>query len=211
MVKRTDRSDYPQNEAITRDIDQALQELDKAGLATDLEALTDLETELGMQEIDLDEAELDAIPADQTDNDWDTDDDGIQDNLEEDVGPELLVDSRPQELTESYGTGLQGYPTDRAGRYSRWSETHLQNEPDAVLTGGDVDANYEQAGVVGDEAVGGTVATPDQDIVDELASAVGIEMDDRSFLRTNDMLEQRDDRRWELDPKSSEDYEERRE
>ncbi|MGJ5672775.1 MAG: DUF6335 family protein [Nostochopsis sp.] len=27
----------------------------------------------------------------------------------------------------------------------------------------------------------------------------------------NDMLEQRDDRRWELDPKSSEDYKERRE
>jgi len=35
-------------------------------------------------------------------------------------------------------------------------------------------------------------------------------MDDRSFLRTQDILEDRDDRRWELDPKSSEDYQERR-
>jgi hypothetical protein len=75
------------------------------------------------------------------------------------------------------------------------------------LTGGDGDANYEQADAVGDEAVGGTVATPDQDIIDELGAAVGLEMDDRSFLRTNDILEQRDRQRWELDPQSSEDYE----
>ncbi|HEY9894555.1 MAG TPA: DUF6335 family protein, partial [Candidatus Sericytochromatia bacterium] len=60
------------------------------------------------------------------------------------------------------------------------------------------------------EAVGGTVATPDQNVVEELAAAVGIETDDRVFLRTNDMLEERDDRRWELDPMSSEDYQQRR-
>ncbi len=35
-------------------------------------------------------------------------------------------------------------------------------------------------------------------------------MDDGTFLRTNEILEQRDDRRWELDPTSSEDYQERR-
>ncbi|WNZ27985.1 hypothetical protein HJG54_32160 [Leptolyngbya sp. NK1-12] len=131
--------------------------------------------------------------------------------MEDDEDTEELIDDRPQALTESYGTGLQGQPTDRAGRYSRRSDHHLYNDPEPVLTGGDIDANYEQASVVGDEAVGGTVATPDQDVVDELGAAVGIEMDDRSFLRTGDMLEQRDDRRWELDPKSAEDYQERRE
>jgi hypothetical protein len=50
-----------------------------------------------------------------------------------------------------------------------------------------------------------------QDIVDEIGAAVGIEMDDAAFLRTSEMLEQRDDSRWELDPKSSEDYGNRRE
>jgi len=47
----------------------------------------------------------------------------------------------------------------------------------------------------GDEAVGGTVSTPDQDIVDEIGAAVGLEMDD-TLLRTNEILEERDDRRW---------------
>jgi hypothetical protein len=48
-------------------------------------------------------------------------------------------------------------------------------------------------------------------VTENLEKAVGLEMDDRSFLRTNDMLEQRDDQRWELDPSSSEDYQQRRE
>lgn len=78
------------------------------------------------------------------------------------------------------------------------------------LTGGDIDAAWQQADAVGDEAVGGTAATPDQNVTEELEAAVGLEMDDRSFLRTNEKLEQRDDRRWELDPTSSEDYQERR-
>lgn len=214
MVKNTDRPDYSQNQAITPNVDADViragigpedNTLDEARAGADLENLADLETELRMQEIYLDETELDAIPTDEISDDFDTDA-GIEDNT--DVEP--IVDNRPQERTESYGTGLQGHPNDRAGRYSRWSETHIQNKPDATLTGGDVDANYEQAEAVGDEAVGGTVPTPDQDVVDELASAVGIEIDDRSFLRTGEMLDQRDDRRWELDPKSSEDYEDRR-
>jgi hypothetical protein len=36
-------------------------------------------------------------------------------------------------------------------------------------------------------------------------------MDDFAFLRTNEILEERDDSRWELDLKSSEDYQDRRE
>jgi hypothetical protein len=48
-------------------------------------------------------------------------------------------------------------------------------------------------------------------VTEDLEKAVGLEMDDRAFLRTNDILEKRDDRRWELDPESSEDYQQRRE
>jgi hypothetical protein len=171
-----------------------------------LEELKDLEQEVGLQEVYLDEAALDNIPADTSDDNYDVDDDGVDDDLD----AEEQISDLPQEVTQSYGTGLQGQPSDRAGRYSRRSDNQFYNNPDATLTGGDIDANYEQASVVGDEAVGGTVATPDQDIVDELGAAVGLEMDDRSFLRTGDILEERDDRRWELDPKSSEDYSDRR-
>ena len=79
------------------------------------------------------------------------------------------------------------------------------------VTGGDIETNQYQAEVVGDEAVGGTAGTAEQNVTEYLEKAVGLEMDDRSFLRTNDILEQRDDQRWELDPSSSEDYQQRRE
>ena len=80
----------------------------------------------------------------------------------------------------------------------------------AATTGGDIYTNRYQAEVVGEEAVGGTTPTPDQNVTEELEKSVGLEMDDRVFLRTYDILEERDDRRWELDPQSSEDYQERR-
>ncbi len=138
----------------------------------------------------------------------------------------------PQEVTESYGTGVKDLPGVNIGDIDAeelaeytistpslataeedaiWHESdRLEDEVGATptLTGGDIDARWEEAATVGDEAVGGTAPTPDQDIVDELGAAVGLEMSDRAFLRTTEILEQRDDRRWELDPMSSEDYEE---
>lgn len=86
---------------------------------------------------------------------------------------------------------------------------HTVNE--SIITGGDVDANLEQAEVAGEEAVGGTSPTPDQNNVDELAASVGTEVFDREDQYATDELGQRDSQRWELDPKSSEDYQERRE
>jgi hypothetical protein len=168
-------------------------------------ALPDIEAEIGLKQVDLDQMAIDTVAVEDIGDDLDADNDGVVDAVED----QEEVSNLPQEFTQSYGTGLQGQPGDRTGRYSRRGE-HLLNKPDYTLTGGDVDANYEDAEAVGEEGVGGTVETPDQDVVDELAAAVGIETDDRSFLRTNDMLEERDDRRWELDPTSSEDYQERR-
>lgn len=141
----------------------------------------------------------------------------------------------PQEITESYGTGVhepsefnigEGTMLDELAEYTIttpgltaadedavWGEVATadidQVSASPVLTGGDIDAAWDQAATVGDEAVGGTVATPDQNIVDELGAAVGLEMDDHAFLRTNEILEERDESRWDLDPMSSEDYEER--
>jgi hypothetical protein len=156
-------------------------------------------------EVPYDPAMLETIASDDTDDNLDVDDDGGAGDLDREIISDL-----PQEVTQSYGTGLQGQPADRAGRYSRRTEQHVENDVDFTLTGGDVDANYDDAATVGDEAVGGTVATPDQDIVDEVAAAVGLELDDRTDVRMTAILEDRDERRWELDPKSSEDYEQRR-
>ncbi|MEH1825821.1 MAG: DUF6335 family protein [Nostoc sp.] len=117
----------------------------------------------------------------------------------------------PQEITESYGTGVKDLPGYNIGGSSIRAERDEYTETSPELTGGDVDAYWQDADAVGDEAVGGSTATPDQNVTEELETAVGLEMDDSEFLHTNDILEQRDGDRWELDPKSSEDYQNRRE
>jgi Family of unknown function (DUF6335) len=60
-----------------------------------------------------------------------------------------------------------------------------------------------RAEVNGDEAVGGTTAVPSQNDTEALAEAVGIVVDDDTPLDTEEMLEERDLDRWELDPASA--------
>ncbi|XHX77924.1 MAG: DUF6335 family protein [Stenomitos frigidus ULC029] len=141
----------------------------------------------------------------QADNAPDADSELSTNELNTDLFVEPDSGDLPQEMTESYGTGVHDQPGFAAGR-----RINNFNEAGPTLTGGDLDANYGQADAVGDEAVGGTAPTPDMDVVDEIGAAVGLEMDDRAFLRTNEILEERDARRWELEPTSSEDYNDRR-
>jgi hypothetical protein len=69
-----------------------------------------------------------------------------------------------------------------------------------MLSGGDVDADWRSADSVGDEAVGGTVATPDQDVVDQLGRAVGVVRDPAEEIRTSEeILRERDRRRWQME------------
>jgi hypothetical protein len=209
MTEKVNDQDFEENYEAAREEAEAdiIDELGIEALAEPTpEELDKLAKGIGLEEVDIDSDAIDMMPAGDTGDNFDNDDD--VENQEDD---EANVTNLPQALTESYGTGLQGKPSDRAGTYSRRSDSELANDADPILTGGDIDANYEQASVVGDEAVGGTAVTPDQDIVDELGAAVGVEIDDYTDVRINDLLEERDDRRWELDPKSSEDYEERRE
>ncbi|HEV8675961.1 MAG TPA: DUF6335 family protein [Methylomirabilota bacterium] len=64
------------------------------------------------------------------------------------------------------------------------------------LSGGDVDADWERAASVGEEAVGGTVATPDQSVVDDLGAALGVPRAPDEALRTSsEILDARDRRR----------------
>lgn len=79
----------------------------------------------------------------------------------------------------------------------------------AELSGGDVDARWDQAESSGEETVGGSVATPDQDIVDEIGASLGVQYNDDEELKAVDKIEERDRNRWELDPASSDDYRDR--
>jgi len=78
-------------------------------------------------------------------------------------------------------------------------ETEEAELPDrARLTGGDVDADWRRADDVGEEAVGGSVATPDQDRVDDLGRALGVPRAPDEEIRTStEILEGRDRNRWE--------------
>ena len=78
-----------------------------------------------------------------------------------------------------------------------------------AITAGDVDANWVAAETVGDEAPGGDNPTPDQDVVDEIGRALGVEYDDDEELQGGDEIAARDHDRWELDPASSDDFDER--
>ena len=76
------------------------------------------------------------------------------------------------------------------------------------LSGGDIDADWGGADV-GDETVGGSSPTPDQAIVEEIGEALGLTYQDNEPLHATEKVVERDRKRWELDPASSEDYNDR--
>lgn len=97
----------------------------------------------------------------------------------------------------------------RSGRRELLEKYAEHTETSPALTGGDVDADWESAYSVGDEAPGGDNPTPDQDIVDDIGRAVGVEYQDNEELKGEKKLLERDKHRWELDPASSDDWEDR--
>jgi len=76
------------------------------------------------------------------------------------------------------------------------------------ISGGDLDASWQTANVAGEEAVGGSAPTPDQDVVDELGMAAGLIYEDDEPLNSDAKILDRDRNRWELNPASAEDLEE---
>lgn len=79
------------------------------------------------------------------------------------------------------------------------------------ISGGDLDASWQTANVAGEETVGGSAPTPDQDVVDELGAAAGLHYEDDEPLNSDAKILDRDRNRWELDPASTDDEEEDRE
>ncbi|HEX9986210.1 MAG TPA: DUF6335 family protein [Thermoanaerobaculia bacterium] len=87
----------------------------------------------------------------------------------------------------------------------------LQNDglADLTITGGDVDAQFEGAQFSGDESAVSSMTTPDQNVVEEIGSAMGISYADDEELKVGEKERSRDIRRWELDPASSDDWQDR--
>jgi hypothetical protein len=82
----------------------------------------------------------------------------------------------------------------------KWPAKDQMERAGARLTGGDVDADWRRADASGDEAVGGSTATPDQDVVDELGEALGVaQASDAEVVTSGEMLRARDRHRWHLE------------
>lgn len=94
----------------------------------------------------------------------------------------------------------------RSGRAALGRAKRAHTETSPAMTGGDVDADWEDAYAVGDEAPGGDNPTPDQDRVDDIGAALGVTYQDNEELKAADKIIERDRHRWELDPASAEDY-----
>jgi uncharacterized protein DUF6335 len=88
-----------------------------------------------------------------------------------------------------------------ARRTSQDLEQHKSTGPE--LTGGDLDADWQAAESVGDEAVGGHAPTPDQSVVDELGHAVGFDEKEGELHTLEERVARRDNNRWELDRRSA--------
>jgi hypothetical protein len=97
----------------------------------------------------------------------------------------------------------------RTGR-AEFAEKLQEHHGMTDVNGGDPDVDIEDAYFTGEEAPGGDNPTPDQDIVDDIGKALGLEYEDNEELKSSDKVVQRDKHRWELDPASAEDYKERK-
>ena len=91
-------------------------------------------------------------------------------------------------------------PQNREDLIALAREVAVHTETSPRLTGGDVDADWQAAYSSGEESVGGSVATPDQDVVDELGRALGVEQASDAPVRTSEeLLQARDRLRWHLE------------
>jgi hypothetical protein len=126
--------------------------------------------------------------------------DAIAAQLATDPEAELAASIAPNELDSALDASEADWqqeidPESNLGR-------SLEGQNAADLTEGDFDIDPYLAEVDGDEAVGGSTAMPEQNDVDELGDAAGVDLPDGGMLHTTQMLERRDLDRWELDPDS---------
>ncbi len=93
-----------------------------------------------------------------------------------------------------------------AGELLRLVEERHETGP--AVSGGDIDADWQRGQSSGEEAVGGSVATPDQDVVDEIGRALGVEQPSDAPVRTSvEILSARDRDYWRRERRAKEEDE----
>jgi hypothetical protein len=127
---------------------------------------------------------------------------------------EKLIDWEENERTDRNRNGLsddiEPPPVDISAGAAKLAH-RLQNDPlaDPVVTGGDLDAQWEGAQFSGDESAVSSMSTPEHNMVDDIGTAMGVTYQDNEELKFGEKERSRDKKRWELDPASSDDYQDR--
>ena len=94
---------------------------------------------------------------------------------------------------------------DRGELVGLLAEMVSHHETSPVVSAGDVDADWQRGQSSGEETVGGSAATPDQDIVDEIGRALGVEQPPDSPVTTSgEILEARHRHYWHLEREAAE-------
>ena len=109
-----------------------------------------------------------------------------------------------RDIQEVMNLDIENAPRDSHELKERLEE-HNATSPET--SGGDIDAEWEDAQDSGAESVGGHNPTPGQSDAEANAKAMGIEFQDNQPLDMIGKLEKRDEDRFELDPNSKADDE----
>ncbi|HEX2979868.1 MAG TPA: DUF6335 family protein [Anaerolineaceae bacterium] len=133
----------------------------------------------------------------------------ISAEIDEDSALDLLVQAdNEEEYKQSVGTyttdanivddfaDRQNFNTGREELVDKLEE-YTGRSPE--ISADDIDAAWQDADQAGEETVGGTNPTPDQDIVEEIGEAAGLTYKDDEPLNFEKVGE-RDEKRWELNP-----------
>jgi Family of unknown function (DUF6335) len=86
------------------------------------------------------------------------------------------------------------------------AERVRHHETSPALSAGDLDADWMGSELSGEESAGGSVATPDQSVVDEIGRALGVEQaPSQPVTSSAEILRERARHRWDLEREASED------
>jgi len=108
---------------------------------------------------------------------------------------------------EPYQDALDATVSIDSGQYELRQRMQRTTNASPLLSGGDIDAQWEMAESTGDETAGASTTTPDQNVTDEWGEAIGIFYGASEPLHCG--VRERDHHRWELNPASAEDYRDR--
>ncbi|HUJ16177.1 MAG TPA: DUF6335 family protein [Thermoanaerobaculia bacterium] len=127
---------------------------------------------------------------------------------------EKLIDWKEDERKDRNRDGIDddlepNVPDVAAGSRKLAERLREHTDTSPILSGGDIDARWEDADSSGEESVAGSASTPGQDNVEEIGEALGVTYQDNEELKVGEKERSRDKHRWELDPASSEDYQDR--